>query len=60
MTQPSTIAVTPETLTRLKQAYANCETETFVFEGREILKAYAKYMIEHLENQFNSKGRKKR
>lgn len=26
--------------------------QTFMFEGREILKEYAKYVIEYLETQF--------
>jgi len=43
---------TPKKLAELKKAYNNCTEKTFVFDGQEILKAYAKYMIEFLERQF--------
>lgn len=47
------VTFTPESLKKLKLAYAECEGETFVFDGNMYLKSYAKYLIEYLEMQFN-------
>jgi hypothetical protein len=52
----NTISFTPEKLKQLKRMYDECEGESFMFEGHEVLKAYAKYMIEYLENQFRRKS----
>ena len=49
----TTITFTPEKLAKLKRNYAKCIGDTFFFEGKPILKAYAKYMIEYLEQKFN-------
>jgi hypothetical protein len=46
------IAFTPGKLARFKRAYEACpEGGVFIFEGREVLKAYAKYVIEYVEAQ---------
>jgi len=37
----------------LKRLYNNCKGETFMFKGKEILKSYAKYMIEYLEEKLS-------
>lgn len=34
---------------RFKQAYANCNGQNFVFDGREFVPGYAKYLTEYLE-----------
>ncbi len=48
-----TIAWDKEKLDRLKIAYDNSNgLESFVFEGQEFLRDYAKYLIEYLEDQF--------
>ena len=44
------ISFTPEKLVVFKKLYEATEDgKTFMFEGREVLKEYAKYMIEYLE-----------
>lgn len=48
----NSIVFTPEKLRRFKKAYAECTTESFVFEGHEFLKAYARYLIQYLEQKF--------
>lgn len=45
-------------LKRLKRAYKAAHEngkEVFIFEGREILTSYAKYMIEYLNRQLGEK-----
>ena len=42
---------TPKKLKRFKRAYHKATTETFVFEGHEFLKDYAKYLIQYLETE---------
>ena len=40
-------------LPALKEAYEKCAPgEVFIFEGHELLKEYARYLIEYLEMQF--------
>ena len=41
--------VTINDLDDLKKAYENCTDDSFEFKGSEIIKAYAKYLIEYLE-----------
>ena len=48
---------TPVTAKQFKAAYTEaCKTktkdETFIWDGSEFLVGYAKYLVEHLENQF--------
>ena len=53
---PGTVQFDRPTLARLKRAYNKaCEAklDSFVFEGHELLVAYAKYLIEYLEDRFN-------
>lgn len=45
-----TLYLTPDDVAALKQAYTGCEGETFEFKGREMLKAYAKYLIQYLDS----------
>jgi len=49
MTQMVTFDFTK--LVALKKAYEECEGESFMFDGREYLKAYAKYLIQYLEGR---------
>lgn len=52
----STVKVNKEDLEQLKQLYGKAQPgEIFLFKDKQILKEYAKYMIEYLEKQF-SKG----
>jgi hypothetical protein len=47
------IIFTPAKLAQLKCAYHNAvemKVEQFTFEGHELLVAYAKFLIEYLEN----------
>jgi hypothetical protein len=41
--------VTPENLDGFKAAYEACKGESFFWQGQEILKAYAKWVIYYLE-----------
>ena len=43
-----------EDFKELKRLYAECVEETFIFKGEELLKSYAKYLIEYLEGKFES------
>ena len=43
-------------LMRLKKALAAARGREFVFEGNQYDPGYAKYMIEHLENEFGKRG----
>jgi len=50
-----TITINRDDLKELKRLYEACPPGgTFMFKGHEILKEYAKYMIEYLETQFKS------
>lgn len=45
-------------LSNLKRAYTialNNKKEVFLFQGRKVLTAYAKYLIEYLEGRFDIK-----
>jgi hypothetical protein len=48
---------TPEKLAQFKKAYQlHADPKaTFVFEDKEFVVAYAKYLIEYLEGQFNER-----
>ena len=48
------IVITAETFPQLKQAYqaaADTNADSFTFEGSLFVTGYAKYLIEHLENE---------
>ncbi|MCK5607649.1 hypothetical protein KAR91_37540 [Candidatus Pacearchaeota archaeon] len=50
------IVFTKELFQKLKDTYTVAKeagVDRFVFEGRELVPDYAKYLIEHLENKFN-------
>lgn len=54
VSEGGTIAFTPEKLKAFKRAKAEAESagrDTFIFEGKEVLCAYAKYVIEYLESK---------
>ena len=56
------VTFTPEKLERLERAYEKAlaeGSESFIFEGHELLVAYARYLIEHLRRVFGvaRKGR---
>jgi hypothetical protein len=59
MAAQETINFNPEKLERFRAAYEWCEGEWFFFEDQKVLKAYAKYMIEHLDNVFKSRRKSK-
>ena len=40
---------TKSKLRRLKKAYEEAKTEIFIFDGVEVVKRYAQYLIEYLE-----------
>jgi len=47
------INFTPKKLAEFKKLYERTEKGgVFLFEGKEVLKEYAGYLIEYLENQF--------
>ena len=53
----NTVTFTRESLKKFKAVYETVgEGEVFLFEGKEFLKEYAKYVIEYLEEQFKPKG----
>ena len=44
------VSITEEDLKELKRLYEKAEPgEVFIFKGREVLKEFAKYMIEYVE-----------
>jgi hypothetical protein len=52
------IEFTPEKLKAFKKLYEGTEAgKTFMFEGKEVLKEYAKYVIEYLEPKFKETKR---
>jgi len=56
--QNLTITWTPEKLQKLKVAYNEAEKGkklSFTFAGAEFVTGYAKYLIEHLENEFKAR-----
>jgi len=56
MTSPN-IVFTTENFKKFKQLYAATQKgDVFVFEGREVLHDYAKYVIEYLEPKFRKGG----
>ena len=47
------ITITPKELEILKSKYKACEEDgLFRFKNHELLKSYAKYLIQYLESQF--------
>lgn len=52
MSDENEIVFDRDKLEKLKRRYKECpEGGTFEFEGKEILKSYAKYLIEYLEQR---------
>jgi hypothetical protein len=53
MPQPDdTIKITEKDFEELKRLYNNAKpNEVFTFKGKELLKEYAGYVIEHIQNQ---------
>ncbi|MFA5724566.1 MAG: hypothetical protein WC979_10010, partial [Candidatus Pacearchaeota archaeon] len=52
----NTISVTREDLKELERLYNDCpDGGVFKFKGQDVLKSYAKYLIEYLKMQFNNK-----
>jgi len=48
------ITWTPNKLKRFKKAYNAYEEDTFMFDGNEFVKGYAKCLIEYLEGRLRS------
>jgi hypothetical protein len=47
------VSITKEDLKELKRLYDETPAgEVFIFKGKEVLKEFAKYMIEYLEQKF--------
>ena len=56
---PKTITFDRQELTTLKRKYTvavSIGEGTIVFQGKILLTAYAKYLIEYLDGRFNSKS----
>ena len=56
----STLTFTPEMLARFIKATDDADTasqDAFTFEGHTFYVPYARYLIEHLTNQFNASPR---
>lgn len=56
--EDSTISFTPDKLKSLKSSYNTAlknGKDKFVFEGKELLVSYAKYLIEYLDIKFKAK-----
>jgi hypothetical protein len=54
MPERETVSFDRPTLNRFKKAYAKAPDDkdaSFTFDGREYVKAFAKYLIEYLESQ---------
>lgn len=50
------IMMSREDLAAFKRSYEVCKPGgTFFFKGREVLRDYAKYVIQYLEGQFENK-----
>lgn len=41
--------LTQERLKDFKEAYAECEGSSFTWEGQEVLRSYAEYLLEFME-----------
>ena len=44
-----------ENIEAFRAAYNACEGETFMFEGKETLKAYAKYVLQYWDMEVKKK-----
>lgn len=55
MTEQEQITFTPEKLMAFKILFERYKNQSmpFLFEGKEFVPGYAKYMIEYLDDQFN-------
>ena len=54
--EQTTLNFTPDSLEEFKKVFKEAKESKehyFFFEGNEYFLGYAKYLIEHLENQFN-------
>jgi hypothetical protein len=52
-----TISISTDDLKELKRLYKKSNPdEVFLFKGHQILREYAKYMIDHLEKQFGKEN----
>jgi hypothetical protein len=61
MNTNNNIELTPDTVNKLKIAYDKAVKDnklSFMFQGNEILVAYAKYALEYAESEFERKKRK--
>ena len=47
-----TITWTKKKLKVFEKKMNECVDDTFMFEGHEVVKAYAKYLVEYLKPQF--------
>ena len=59
--ETAVITWTPEKLARLRAAFATATAEgreTFRIDGNVLVVGYAKYLIQHLDNQFAKGGNK--
>lgn len=55
MDKPNNIEISREDLEDLKSRYSKCpDGGVFRFKGQDVLKSYAKYLIEYLEIQFRN------
>lgn len=57
----TTVTFTPEILARFKRVYrdaVDAHSDTFMFEGKEYVVTYAKYLIEYLDGQLLDKARR--
>ena len=52
----NTVNFTYHSLQKFKTAYRACTAETFIFEGNEYVKGYAKYLIQYLETKLKKPG----
>jgi len=54
------ITFTPETLKKFKKLYEKTEKGgVFLYEGKEVLKEYAGYVIKYVEGKLREKGKEK-
>ena len=52
MTKSLSIQWTPSMFRRFKKAFKQTTTNSFIFDNQEYVTAYAKYLIEYLEDRF--------
>ena len=54
--QVPTMMMTPNDVINLKELIKNDNGDMFVYRGVPLLKSYAKYLVEFLENKFKEKN----